>query len=111
MNFLEAVSQIFPEGVMVTDDTPAESTIGVEVHDLPKNTVPKNCEVIASGQFQYFVGQESRNSYLIKVQELVLMVRMLPCTGSSSRLYAEVRLQRQPIGFSAVARGHAPRFA
>lgn len=93
INFLEAVRQVFPEGVMVTNGTLSESTNGIEVHDLLKTSVPKNCEVIASGQFQYFIGQESRSAYLIKVHDMVLMVRVLPCHGSSNRRYAEVRLQ------------------
>ena len=94
MNFLEAVSQVFPEGAKVTDGTPVQSTIGVEVHGLQRDFVPRNCEIIASGQFQYFANQESRNAYLVKIQDYVLLVRILPCRRTPNRLYAEVSLRR-----------------
>ena len=85
MNFLEAVSRVFPEGAKVTDCASAHPTIGVEVHNLQRDFVPTYCEIIASGQFQYFADQECRHSYLIKVQEYVLLVRILPSTESDGR--------------------------
>jgi hypothetical protein len=89
MNFLEAVAQLFPDGVIVKDATPTH----VEVHDLARNAVPRNCEIVASGQFQYELDQGCRNSYLIKIEEFVLLVRTLPIAGSHRRLYADVTLR------------------
>ena len=89
MNFLEAVAQVFPEGVIQRDATPTH----VEVHDLAKDAVPRNCQIVASGQFQYDLDQACRNSYLIKIDEFVLLVRTLPIAGSHRRVYAEVTLR------------------
>lgn len=112
MNFLEAVSRVFPEGAKVTDCASAHPTIGVEVHNLQRDFVPTNCEIIASGQFQYFTDQECRHSYLIKVQEYVLLVRILPCRRTPSNLYAEVRLRQPPRSQTAVGcHAAVPSFA
>jgi hypothetical protein len=94
MNFLEAVAQLFPDGVIVRDATRTH----VEVHDLARNAVPRNCEIVASGQFQYDHDQGCRNSYLIRIEKFVLLVRTLPIAGSHRKLYAEVTLRSTQPG-------------
>jgi hypothetical protein len=65
-----------------------------EVHGLPNNTVPQNCAVLASGQFQYFMDQACRESYLVETEDFVLIVRICPVSPDSR--YAEVGLRFGP---------------
>ena len=90
MNFQEAVHRIFPGAEL----PPGE--VYVELLGLPSHTVPRNCEVLASGQFQYAFNERQRSSYLVRSGQLVLMVRMCPDAGNS--LSAQVALRDPSCG-------------
>jgi hypothetical protein len=92
MNLQETIARIFPAGV-VRDGDPDRGN-SFEVHGLPKNAVPQNCEVLASGKFQFAVGQESRESYLVKTDGCVLFLRI--CVARPGSSFAEVAPRRTP---------------
>ena len=92
MNLYEAVSRIFPDGIV--QDNGRRGSDYFEVHELPRNAKPKNCEIVVSGLFQFDVAHECRNSYLVKTEKYVLLVRVLP--DSPTTLYAEVTLMSKP---------------
>lgn len=73
MNIQLAVEKLFPdctfEGQIVGDD-------GIEVLGLARAMVPKNCEVLASGIFQYARHQTAHNTYLVKADDCVFQVRV-----------------------------------
>lgn len=99
MNLQEAAISIFP-GCRVMDATAEEGLI--EVRGSTDAMVPQNCEVLASGVFQYSSQECSRISYLVKVENLYLMVRVLP--DARSRLYAQIMLK--PAGHPGSSRLH-----
>lgn len=99
MNLQDAAFSIFP-GCTVMDATADEGLI--EVRGSTGAMVPQNCEVLASGVFQYSSQEGSRMSYLVKVDGLFLMVRILP--DAKSRLYAQIRMK--PAGNAGGARLH-----
>ena len=88
MNFQEAVHRIFPGAVL-----PPESANDsfVELLGLPARSMPRNCEVLASGQFQYAFHEKQRSSYLVRTGKLVLMVRMCPDASNSMRAQIALR--------------------
>jgi hypothetical protein len=49
-----------------------------EVSGITGALVPQNCEVMASGVFQYSTSERSRHTYLVRANEHVLMVWILP---------------------------------
>ena len=85
MNLRDTVFSIFP-GSTVTSATDDESLI--EVSGITGSVAPQNCEVLASGVFQYASTEHSRRSYLVRVNELTLLVRM--ATDAHSRLCAQI---------------------
>ncbi len=85
MNLKETIARIFPAGFVKEGD--AEHGNHYEVHGLPKHTVPRNCQVLASGQFQFSPGQELRESYLVKTEDFVLFFRI--CQAPPDSGYAE----------------------
>lgn len=88
MNLQETVFSIFPGCTL----TGAVSDDGIyEVGGLTGSMVPQNCEVLASGVFQYATGERSRRSYLVKSNALLLMVRILP--DASNHLCAQVMVK------------------
>lgn len=91
MNLQEAVTRIFPDGI-VSDDAEQRDAY-VEVHELPRNAVPQNCEIVVSGLFQFDLAHECRTSYLVKADQFVLLVRILP--DSATKQHAEVTLMSQ----------------
>jgi hypothetical protein len=85
MNLQETVFSIFPG----CTQTCSVSEDGVyEVGGLTGSMVPQNCEVLASGVFQYATNERSRRTYLVKANELLLMVRILP--DASNHLCAQI---------------------
>jgi hypothetical protein len=50
--------------------------------------VPKNCEVLASGVFQYSSSERPRRSYLVRANDCLLMVRIFP--DASNHLCAQI---------------------
>lgn len=88
MNLHEAVVSIFP-GCTIMGVT-ADAGV-IEVRGSTDVMVPQNCEVLASGEFQYSSQERSRASYLLKVNDLFLMVRVVP--DATSRPYAQIMLK------------------
>jgi len=89
MNLQETVALMFPQGV-VTQSKPDNRNF-FEVHGISGNFVPKNCAVLASGQFQYFRNQDRTGSYLVQTGEHVFFIRVYPTQSGGSR--AEVALR------------------
>ena len=85
MNLRETIFSIFP-GSTVTCATDDEGLI--EVSGISGSVAPQNCEVLASGVFQYSSTEHSLRSYLVRVNELTLLVRM--ATDAQSRLCAQI---------------------
>lgn len=73
MNIQRAVEKLFPnctfEGQIVGDDD-------IEILGLARAMAPQNCEVLASGKFQYSLQQAAHNTYLVKADDCVLQVRV-----------------------------------
>ena len=93
MNFEEAVHRIFPDAAW-----PPE--IGgndfIELLGLPARSLPRNCEVLASGQFQYAFDEKQRRSYLVRTGTLELMVRM--CPDDCNCVSAQIALRKPAHG-------------
>lgn len=85
MNLQETVFSIFPGCALngtVSDD-------GIyEIGGITGSMVPQNCVVLASGVFQYSTSERSRRTYLVKANELLLMVRILP--DATNHLCAQI---------------------
>ena len=88
MNLQDTIFSIFP-GCTLMDAVTHDGII--EVTGGTFATAPQNCEVLASGVFQYSVEERSRRSYLVKVNELLLVVRILP--DASNHLFAQVMMK------------------
>jgi hypothetical protein len=88
MNLQETVFSIFP-GCPVTGSVIDDGIF--EVSGITGSMVPQNCEVLASGVFQYATSERSRRTYLVKANELLLMVRILP--DASNHLCAQVMMK------------------
>lgn len=95
MNLQETVALMFPHGV-VTQAIP-DSDSFFEVHDIPENTVPQNCAVLASGEFQYFRDQNRTGSFLVQAEQHVFFIRVHSTRSGAS--HAEVTLR---YGFDPV---------
>ncbi len=95
MNFLETVNLIFPGADVGAQSSACEF---IELQRLPKGTVPQNCEVLASGQFQYSITSGPRNSYLAKAGQLVLMIRIFPDAFNSMSAQVSVRKSMRSAG-------------
>ena len=87
MNFQETVFSIFP-GCTMTSGGAADGVLEVGIIG---SMAPQNCEVLASGVFQYSTQERSRRSYLVKANELLLMVRILP--DAANRMCAQIILK------------------
>jgi hypothetical protein len=85
MNLQETLASIFPG---CTDAGPPGEDGVVEVGGITGSMVPKNCEVLASGVFQYSSSERPRRSYLVKANDCLLLVRILP--DASNHLCAQI---------------------
>ena len=92
MNLQETVASLFPQGVIT--NCGRDSGCCLEVHGLPRNAVPDNCAVLASEDFQFTSSQARRASYLVKIDDLVLFVRLSPESPDSQ--FAEIALRNGP---------------
>jgi hypothetical protein len=85
MSLQETVFSIFPGCTLsgtLSDD-------GIyEIVGITGAMVPQNCEVLASGVFQYSISERTRRTYLVKANEHLLMVRILP--DASNHLFAQI---------------------
>ncbi len=95
MNLQETVALMFPHGV-VTQTMPDSDSI-FEVHEIPENTVPQNCAVLAIGEFQYFRDQDRTSSFLVHAEDHVFCIRVHSAHSGGS--HAEVILR---YGFDPV---------
>ncbi len=93
MNLQDTLVRIFPNGVIRSGDP--ESGGFLEVHGLPRHTVPRNCQLLASGEFQFAANQEIRESYLVKTDDFVIFCRMCPAPPDSG--YAEFAQTSSPL--------------
>lgn len=100
MNLQETVFSIFP-GCTLTE--PVSDDGNYEFGGITAAMVPQNCEVLASGVFQYSISERSRRTYLVKANELLLMVRILP--DASNHLCAHV-MERRPRDHLVAMRLH-----
>jgi len=100
MNLQETVFRLFP-GCTMTSAGNADGVMEVGINGA---VVPQNCEVLASGVFQYSTQERSRRSYLVKANELLLMVRILP--DAANRMCAQIMLKPVPQGPTAARRIH-----
>lgn len=73
MTLQEAIGTILPGGTVLHGDI--EDGV-FEVRNLHGYTSPQNCEVLASGVFQYAIGERSRRTYLVRLDERTLVVRI-----------------------------------
>ena len=89
MNLQDTVARMFPSGI-VKQSIPDNSTF-FEVHGLPDNSVPQNCSVLASGQFQFSRTQVSRGSYLVQTADFVFFIRVY--ASEPGKGHAEVALR------------------
>ena len=101
MNLQETVASLFTQGVIT--DCGRDSGCCLEVHGLPRNAVPDNCAVLASGQFQFSTAQELRESYLVKIDDFVLFVRL--SSESPDSHFAEIDMRMEP-GHAEPAAAH-----
>jgi hypothetical protein len=76
VNIHETLSCIFPSGV-IGPGVPEHGGF-FEVLGLPKGVVPQNCERVASGRSRPRVGQEVRESYLVRTADYLLFFRACP---------------------------------
>lgn len=96
MNLQETVFSIFP-GCTLTGVAGDDGVI--EVGGITGTMVPQNCEVLASGVFQYSTQERSRRSYLVKANELLLMVRILP--DAANHLCAQIMMKPVALALAA----------
>ena len=89
MNVQATVSNMFPNGV-VTQIIPDNYSF-FKVHGLPENSIPQNCDVLASGHFQFSSSLPSRGSYLVKAEDLVFFIRIYSTHSGGG--HAEVALR------------------
>jgi len=89
MNLQETVFSIFP-GCTLTSSVSEDGIY--EIGGITGAMVPQNCEVLASGVFQYAIGERSRRTYLVKANKFCLMVRIIP--DASNHLCAQVMERR-----------------
>jgi hypothetical protein len=93
MSFEEAVHRIFP-GAVLPSETDCDGY--VELLGLPARTLPRNCEVLASGEFQYAVDEQQRSSYLVRSGQLELIIRL--CPDACNSVSAQIALRKPAHG-------------
>lgn len=74
MNIQNTMNQLFPAG-RVVDCGPALGG-ALEVHGLPRDTVPQNCEVLAWGQSRFGWGSSRQEVYLVRTADFVVFLRI-----------------------------------
>jgi hypothetical protein len=89
MNLQKTIVNIFP-GCTLTRSASKDGMY--EIGGITGAMVPQNCEVLASGVFQYSTQERSCRTYLVKADGQLLVVRILP--DASKRLCAQVMKRR-----------------
>jgi hypothetical protein len=82
-------SMMFPNGV-VRQSIPDNNSF-FEVREIPENTVPQNCALLAIGEFQYVRDQVRTGSFLVRAVDLVFFIRVHSTRSGGS--HAEVTLR------------------
>lgn len=82
MNIHSTLTCLFPAGVVVDCGLPHGDSL--EVHGLPKGTVPQNCEVLASGRSKFIWGCEHQEIYLVKTEDYFVVLRIGPAGPKQS---------------------------
>lgn len=95
MNLQKTVALMFPHGV-VTQAIP-DSDSFFEVQEIPENTVPQNCAVLASGEFQYFRDQDRIGSFLVQAEEHVFFIRVHSTRSGGSHAEVTPRYAIDPV--------------
>jgi hypothetical protein len=95
MNLQETVFSIFP-GCTLSGSVSDEGVY--EVSGITGAMVLQTCEVLASGVFQYSASERSRRTYLVRANEHVRMVWLLP--DESNHLHVQImeQVQSEVIG-------------
>lgn len=86
MNLQDTVALMFPLGV-VAQSIPDNSSF-FEVNEIPARSVPQNCAMLATGEFQYSRDQDCTGSFLVQAEEHVFFIRIY--STRSSGWHAEV---------------------
>ncbi len=76
MDMRSTLTTLFPAGLVI--DRGAAKGDLLEVHGLPKGTVPQNCEVLASGLARLYWGRERQQIYLVKTEDFLVLLRIGP---------------------------------
>lgn len=95
MNLQKTVALMFPHGVVT--QTIADSDSFFEVQEISENTVPQNCAVLASGEFQYFRGQDRIGSFLVQAEEHVFFIRVHSIRSGGSHAEITPRYGFDPV--------------
>jgi len=74
MNIQNTLTVLFPAGFVI-DCGPNQSG-SVEVHGLPKGTVPQNCEVLVCGRSKFYWGHAHQEIYLVKTLDFLVLLRI-----------------------------------
>jgi hypothetical protein len=89
MNLQDTVAMMFPNGV-VRQSIPDNNSF-FEVPEIPANTVPQNCALLAIGEFQYVRDQVRTGSFLVRAVDHVFFIRVHSTRSGGS--HAEVTLR------------------
>jgi hypothetical protein len=100
MNLQKTIVSIFPGCTL----TRSASKDGIyEIGGITGAMVPQNCDVLASGVFQYVSNERSCRTYLVKADGQLLVVRILP--DASKHLCAQI-MKRRSGGLGWVGQGN-----
>jgi hypothetical protein len=89
MTLQETVALMFPHGV-VRKSIPDNNSF-FDVREIPANTVPQNCALLASGEFQYARDQVRTGSFLVRAVDHVFFIRVHSTRSGGN--HAEVTLR------------------
>jgi hypothetical protein len=74
MDIAVAMATMFPAGRVI--ECGARPGAAVEVHGLPLNTVPVNCEVVDYGPSKFSRGRARRDLYLVRTDRFLVLLRI-----------------------------------
>ncbi len=76
MDMRSTLTTLFPAGLVIDCGAPKGDLL--EVHGLPKGTVPQNCEILAGGHARFYWGRERQEIYLVKTEDFLVLLRICP---------------------------------
>ena len=74
MDIGSAMATMFPSGHVIARGP--RNAVAVEVHGLPLDTVPVNCEVVDYGPSKFSRGRARRDIYLVRTDAFVILLRI-----------------------------------